>query len=150
MYFLAWYAAFRYAYLRFEQHVLIWDWRKWQLGEPDLLIRTSGEQRLSDFLLWEVRNSITYLPCPLSLPSQLLIWTIAPFFSWSFRRNDVHVIWGLHHPRSRIPLHVQHSDSLIYLVSDGGHAMPWSDVLRSSEFHSSRYLLVAQWARGMA
>jgi undecaprenyl diphosphate synthase len=34
------------------------------VGEPDLLIRTSGEQRLSNFLLWESAYSELYFsPC---------------------------------------------------------------------------------------
>ncbi|MFQ5550043.1 MAG: undecaprenyl diphosphate synthase family protein, partial [Gemmatimonadales bacterium] len=30
------------------------------VADPDLLIRTAGEQRLSDFLLWEVAYSELY------------------------------------------------------------------------------------------
>lgn len=30
---------------------------------PEILIRSSGETRLSDFLLWQVRTSIRFIPC---------------------------------------------------------------------------------------
>ena len=29
----------------------------WEISDPDILIRTSGERRLSDFLLWQSSNS---------------------------------------------------------------------------------------------
>ncbi|HNQ69000.1 MAG TPA: polyprenyl diphosphate synthase [Bacteroidales bacterium] len=32
-----------------------------KIPEPDLLIRTSGEQRISNFLLWEIANSVIYI-----------------------------------------------------------------------------------------
>lgn len=34
----------------------------WDLPDPDLVIRTSGEQRLSGFLLWQINYSELYFP----------------------------------------------------------------------------------------
>ncbi|XP_049865035.1 dehydrodolichyl diphosphate synthase complex subunit Dhdds-like [Pectinophora gossypiella] len=34
--------------------------RTLELGEPELLVRTSGEVRLSDFMLWQVSNTVLY------------------------------------------------------------------------------------------
>ena len=33
--------------------------RGWDLPDPDILVRTSGVCRMSDFLLWQVRSSVT-------------------------------------------------------------------------------------------
>lgn len=54
----------------FEQHMCTWSE---QVPPPDLLIRTSGEKRLSDFLLWQSSRCVT-LFSPVRWP-ELSCWT---------------------------------------------------------------------------
>ena len=68
-----------------------------QSEKPELLIRTSGETRLSDFMLWQASSSITYFS-PVLWPEFSLWQLLAGIFF--FQRQHSHLQQVLQSPPS--------------------------------------------------